>query len=292
MKQRRITFPLLVALGAAAAGAGMAACTASFDAAADVQAGSTVGGGGSGAAGGEAPDGSIDVTADGSTRAPLDYAGLCALDQDACIPGPASEKCLANGTGGAMGGTSCQLVVDDGGTLAPECNFPGGGAYNDPCTSVTNCGAGLGCAVVGDPSSSEPAAACRTYCCGDLEECPKDTYCTPQPMVESTDVAIPVCIPATHCTLLDDSTCLAGQTCTIVRADGTTSCVEPGTAKEGEGCQTGLCAPGYTCLKLVNQCKKLCHVDQPADCPGGACIGGSGEYPDGFGTCTEGDGYN
>ena len=65
-----------------------------------------------------------------------------------------------------------------------------------------------------------------------------------------------------------------------------------GTAKEGEGCQTGLCAPGYTCLKLVNQCKKLCHVDQPADCPGGACIGGSGEYPDGFGTCTEGDGYN
>ena len=68
---------------------------------------------------------------------------------------------------------------------------------------------------------------------------------------------IPVCIPVNTCQLLHDDTCLNGQTCAIVRADGTTSCVEPGLGHDGDPCS---CAAGFTCSKITNTCLKLCDT--------------------------------
>jgi hypothetical protein len=103
-----------------------------------------------------------------------------------------------------------------------------------------------------------------------------------------TDVAdpaplIPVCIPATNCTPLDDVTCTDGLKCTIVRDDGTTSCVKPGTGKRGAKCP---CAEGYFCSSFDGKCLQLCHVGTDGECePGGTCAGGIAGYPDGIGIC-------
>jgi hypothetical protein len=98
---------------------------------------------------------------------------------------------------------------------------------------------------------------------------------------------VPVCVPTTNCQLLDDGSCPDGQTCSIVRASGTTSCVDPGQGQLGQACP---CAAGLVCAKLTNLCKKLCHIGQDeVDCPnGGTCQGGSMGYPDGIGICVGG----
>ena len=109
-----------------------------------------------------------------------------------------------------------------------------------------------------------------------------DTYCAPVPMAEAA-VKIPVCLPAKKCKPLDDSTCTDGQTCTIVRDDGTTSCVDPGDGSRGDFCP---CAAGQVCSKITNTCLKLCHIgNDAADCGAGSCQGGVMGYPDGIGIC-------
>ena len=278
-----------------------AACNGAFNS--DVEGADSTGVGGFGASGGagaDGPDGSIDVASDGDPGAPpQDYSALCGLpgrDSDAapsCVAGAEADGCTSTQGGGSSPvSSSCQLVASEAGVTA-TCGVPGSAEYNQPCMSAANCQAGLGCAVVAGADGNGTAGACLDYCCGDVEECPKDTYCAPQAMTERPDLSIPVCILATKCTLLDDSTCPAGLTCAIVRADGTTSCVVPGHGKDGEPCENGACAPGFTCLKLANTCKQLCRLDHPEDCPmGSTCLSGSGEYPDNYGTCTEGDGYN
>ena len=77
--------------------------------------------------------------------------------------------------------------------------------------------------------------------------------------------------------------------CTIVRNDGTTSCVTPGTGKRGAKCP---CAGGYVCAPATNSCVKLCRIgNDAADCEGGgACQGGVMVYPEGFGVCVYSDG--
>jgi len=130
---------------------------------------------------------------------------------------------------------------------------------------------------------------CRPYCCGDLEACPSDTYCAPTEIAEG-DVAatvdpppIPVCVPAVNCTLLDDTSCPPEQTCTIVRQDGTTSCINPGSGKLADPCP---CAAGFVCSTAINECKQLCHIGATDECPDGfSCQGGADNYPDGFGIC-------
>jgi hypothetical protein len=100
-------------------------------------------------------------------------------------------------------------------------------------------------------------------------------------------ILIPVCIHATNCELLTDE-CGEDLTCAIVRANGTTSCVEPGVGAAGDPCP---CASGFVCSLLTNECKKLCHLNEDAtDCgPGAKCQGGSGGFPLGFGICVGGD---
>jgi hypothetical protein len=101
-------------------------------------------------------------------------------------------------------------------------------------------------------------------------------------MAESPQNLIPVCTPAMKCELLKDATCPAGQTCTIVRTAGTTSCVTPGTGTSGQHCP---CAAGFTCNWVEGTCYQLCHI-MSDDCgPNALCQGGSDLYPDGIGYC-------
>jgi hypothetical protein len=242
-------------------------------------AGATSGGAGGG-------DASIDIAEDGaapSTDPTKPYAGLCS---DGCSPGMAPDGCAPlqgqTGAGDEPVQTQfCQLVAGKNGVIA-ACGVVGQGEMNAPCQQVSDCGPGLACVATVN------GGQCRPYCCGDVEACPEHTFCAPRKAVEDLGAPVPVCTPADDCQLLDDASCCTGGdcdlTCTIVRNDGTTSCVEPGPGKLGDACP---CAAGYICTKLTNECKKLCHLGQDAvDCEGGGtCLGGLMGYPAGIGVC-------
>jgi len=238
--------------------------------------------------GGDDGDASIDI-GPGGQPAPDPYYRYTELCGEGCKPGGDPDGCRqqedgAGGGGGASGAeiTACQLVPGQNDNAEPHCGVAGSFDATGPCDTVASCMSGFGCAA-----TPEGTGACRQYCCGHVEDCAQNTYCAPQPMNEDTDVQIPVCMPADKCTLLTDA-CGEGRTCSIVRADGTTSCVEPGMGQEGDACP---CAAGFVCSLLTNQCKKLCHLDEDAaDCgPDAKCQGGSMGFPPGFGICVGGD---
>jgi hypothetical protein len=274
------------ALSAAALAGALAACGSSnksslggldFDfPSVGVSVGATSGSSGSG--------GSIQNQGGNAPTTGYDYKTLCG---GGCTPGTAmSPSCMLSGTGGAGGGAaaagSCQLGFD-GMYVSGVCGPTGAAQAGSPCLSTHDCAPGFGCVASG---------VCRPYCCGDLEACPAMTYCAPQPMSPGdapqakTPPSVPVCVAVEPCTLLDDLSCQKdGQTCTIVRADGTTSCVDAGAGKDGDACP---CAAGYVCSFAHDKCLKLCHTKNKGDCPAGwQCSGGSKPYPPGYGVCVE-----
>jgi hypothetical protein len=219
-------------------------------------------------------DGASGVQVEPSPTTLRDHCGV------GCVPG--DGEC-----GGADAGDPCQLVPTDAGVIA-ECVAPGPSGPGEPCETATTCAAGLGCV------GPRGAGACRPYCCGNPEVCPPATFCALQPVADDgfrlEPPLVPVCAPVTACQpLLDESTCPVGETCTIVRADGTTSCVVPGDGGAGEPCP---CHAGLACSHLSNRCQRLCRIGHEAtDCPGGAvCQGGSAAYPPGIGACIGGAG--
>lgn len=257
---------------------------------------------------------SIDASPDG-TNPPhsSNYAELCG--QGECKPGVAGGcvrttsvvattgvggasttgvgGAATTGVGGAGGSTStappdlpplgCQVSAD-GEHPSSFCAPLGGSAFNGPCQSAADCAEGLGCVVSTDPM--EPMLGlCRPYCCGDWEDCPEATYCAPRPQAERPDRLVPVCIGVVPCQLLTDGACPDGQMCTVVRADGSTSCVPKGAGRICDDCP---CAPGHVCSG-EGKCQKLCHTDSTDECGAGSiCQGGSVGYPDGIGLCVGG----
>lgn len=233
---------------------------------------------------------SEDVNIPAAPEAQDPYTRFAYLCGDGCTPGGEPTECSSDGDAGTGTGTGlpagqtlhCQLVLDDGDAI-PSCRPAGRFEAGGPCHSGADCAAGLGCVA-----ADGEGGVCRQYCCGHVESCAAGTYCDERPMAESVvasaPVPIPVCVPAMNCELLNDSVCPTGLTCTIVREDGTTSCVVPGEGRTGEQCP---CAPGFVCSMLTNQCKQLCRIDSRAqDCGAGAkCQGGSAIYPAGFGVC-------
>jgi hypothetical protein len=217
----------------------------------------------------------------GNPPASLQY--LCGGAGAVCVPGP-QDDCAQGGNPG-MGGAppdasavSCKVVVADGG-VAAHCGVSGNMPEGSPCMNAADCGPDLGCILV------EHTPLCRAYCCAGLESCPTNTYCVQQKMYESPSSEIPVCIHVTKCVLLDDTGCPSGETCAIVRLDGTTSCVVPGTGTYGQPCP---CAAGYTCSYADGTCLKLCHTDlsKGDECgPNGYCQGGTTPYPPEVGYC-------
>ena len=192
-----------------------------------------------------------------------------------------TDNCAQGGNpglgGGAVDGSvvSCKLVDVDGGTAA-QCGASGTSGENAPCKEASDCAAELGCVHGLTP-------VCLSYCCGDPDWCPSDTYCAPAVMEDDQSISIPVCTPADNCALFIDIPCTAGQTCQIVRDDGTTSCMAPGPGTDGQACP---CAKGFTCSWSTGTCLTLCHTMGGTECgTKGYCEGGIEPYPDGVGVC-------
>lgn len=242
--------------------------------------------------------GSVDWTPDGGAREDGGRPTLATLCGSGvpCTPGPdgADVACQGGnpGTGGAGGGPAgaCQLAPDGTGAAVPVCGTAGLGQAGDPCTAASDCADGLGC--VSEPTGGSAGGQCRAYCCGDPEACATGTYCAVQNLAELANpkTPVPACVPATNCDLLGDpAQCPPGTACTVVKGDGTTSCLEPGL---GEACEACPCAAGYVCSAAMNQCKKLCHTDAQYgdECGGGYCQGGFANLPGGIGICAGDDG--
>lgn len=217
-----------------------------------------------------------DGPAPGDADADADAAAGDAND-DALFT-PADAGAPANPPPSAM---ACHVEPTSSGPTS-MCGPAGTGQAGAACDSSSDCAPGLGC--VGTANAGE----CQPYCCGDPENCPKQTYCTPRPSRDDaaspSPMMVPACVPATPCTLLEPQPCAAqGLVCGLVRADGTTSCVPAGTGQLDEPCP---CAFGFVCAKSTNKCLKLCHTGQGStECPGGTCQGGAGGLPAGFGVC-------
>jgi hypothetical protein len=221
---------------------------------------------------------------------------LCGDDEAPCDPDDASACLAAQQSGsdaqtpGADAGMlmSCQVRATLAGQQA-VCAPAGTGTSGDPCVSGANCAPGFACV------EAAGTAQCRRYCCNDSESCETGTYCTKRSLrldakAVLSPVTVPVCVKAVACLPLEPYPCPEGTTCqcpadtacTVVRADGTTDCVPPGTGVEGENCP---CAAGYVCSQGTNTCLKICklRLDEP-QCSDGLCQS-SKSLPDGYGLC-------
>jgi hypothetical protein len=214
------------------------------------------------------------TTADGHSS----YIALCGGGGCFDAAGPSACSTETNPDGIPL--FTCQVVPTLQGP-SPVCVTPGTLEQGAPCVATQDCKATLGCA-----RTEAGGGTCLPYCCGDVEACAKGSYCAPRPIYDDVispkPLPIPVCLTATSCTLLDDTTCPDGKTCTLVRPDGTTSCVTPGPCYLGDSCP---CAAGHVCAMTLNKCLALCQVGKN-DCPVGMiCQAGAKSLPDGIGIC-------
>ena len=186
---------------------------------------------------------------------------------------------------------SCRIQGGDAGRRA-VCGKAGNGANGAPCVSSADCAAGHAC------TSDDGVAQCRALCCNGSETCESGRYCAERPLQEETEEAgdglmVPVCVLADDCNLADPYPCPPTGTCkcppetacTVVRADGTTSCVKPGKGMAGDACP---CAYGHLCNQAIGKCMKLCSTaagSAQTDCRGGRCQTGNANLPEGWGVC-------
>ena len=277
---RRHVLPVAVALGYVI---GMVACGQLNDQARGVESLGTSSSGtssGGGASSGSSQDASIDITADGGEDGvdPLQpFEHLC--EQGGCNPDDGSARCQDGGSGGGGEVLTCKLTPTEMG-VEGVCTAVGTKLANEVCQTAADCAEGLGCEAT--------SMKCRPYCCGLIEDCPLQTYCAEVAMAEDPEAnrPVPMCIPVKDCALLDDSTCAVGETCSIVREDGTTSCIPAGT---GTTCAPCPCAQGYICSKGLSVCLKLCHTNRSNECGLGFCQGGASNYPADIGVCVGGE---
>jgi hypothetical protein len=174
------------------------------------------------------------------------------------------------------------------------CAETGRGKIDAPCFTGSDCGTGLGCAMLGN------VARCRPYCCAGDSACLAGSYCAERPLSDdslqsnASAVLVPVCVPAENCNLAEppceqgqSCQCPAETACTVVRPDGTTACVKEGSGQLGEPCP---CRAGFVCSRAseVGTCVQLCATEGSNDpaltCETGRCQA-SAELPRGFGIC-------
>ncbi len=184
---------------------------------------------------------------------------------------------------------ACRVSSPNGSGVVAACGLAGGGVIDDPCSGSRDCGRGLGC--VGEGA----LARCRPFCCAGNELCAPGSYCATRPLREPTAGLtsahlVPVCVSADNCDLGEPSpcpasricTCSTGSACSVVRADGTTSCVAPGKGLPGDACP---CAAGHLCSQGSGSCLKLCRTTDPnPGCGLGRCQSAGG-LPANYGVC-------
>ena len=241
--------------------------------------------GGQGGSSSFAPSGDASPDA-GPVRAPLDGGSLSSADVTA--PDPLMPPATGGGQNAGEPVYACHVRRGEAGPVG-QCELAGTGDVGEPCTSSHDCKPGLGC--VGDLNAGQ----CLRFCCGLEDECDSGRYCANRPLRDDADpepLAVPVCVQADNCKLDDPypcdptqaggCTCPESKMCTVVRDDGTTSCVTPGSGRSGDACP---CASGYFCSQGVQTCVKVCKTDRSTDCGTGRCQATAG-FPTGFGLCT------
>jgi hypothetical protein len=192
---------------------------------------------------------------------------------------------------------ACRIRRDNAIPLS-QCEDSGEGISGDPCVSSVNCAPGFACAV------DNGIGQCRHFCCGGNDVCPTGTYCDERVIKEDVDsigsLVVSVCMPSVACRFDEpypcpaDQTCSCptGRTCGVVRADGTTACVEPGVGLEGEACP---CAAGHVCSEILGKCVKTCSMSNvtgnAVQCSLGVCQS-STSLPADVGVCVNASALN
>jgi hypothetical protein len=167
----------------------------------------------------------------------------------------------------------------------PRCSLAGSVAAGESCEAARDCARGLACVT------NDGAGLCLPYCCGGTALCAQGTYCAPRALHGAGAAGeVPVCTPAEQCGLDepfpcagDACACPTGAACTVVRDDGSTGCVRPGTGRAGDSCP---CAAGHFCAPASATCLQVCQVDADAGpgCLAGRCQMAPG-FPQGWGLC-------
>ncbi|MEZ4231238.1 MAG: hypothetical protein R3B89_18820 [Polyangiaceae bacterium] len=245
----------------------------------------------------------------GASSGAAGTGGTAGASGDAGATGGAANAAGTAGTNGAAGGASakglppgetpvfaCHIRREATSSLVRRCEVAGSKASGEPCTSSGDCLPGLGC--VGE----ENVGRCRPFCCDTETSCDDDSFCAARPLRDDADptlgqLSVPVCAPADNCSLgepypCDDTdpnagcVCKEGTACTVVRADGTTSCVPPGTGTAGQECP---CAAGHICSQASGRCVRICKLGAAdSECGTGRCQAPA-NFPEGFGVCVASD---
>ena len=265
-------------------------------------------------------DGTTLVIAHTVEDAGTTWSPLCGPINGGCLPDPDAGSCAEVNASDADGGADVTATADggsddaapveltcrirpvaDSSAIERACEGAGPGKSGDPCQTTVDCGSGLTCVA------EDLAGLCRPYCCADPESCPSNSYCTTRstlinrdPWVLGSDV--PVCSVAENCPLTDpypcpqdqNCTCPAGKACMVVRRQGLTACVKPGTGQQGDYCP---CAAGYVCSNATFTCLKLCLLSQAnapnnqtspdSPCTTGTSCQASNDVPPDWGVCSD-----
>jgi hypothetical protein len=226
---------------------------------------------------GTAPD-TTEGTSLGTQVTPQGNA-LChasKLSSDYCYPDTTVDACNLPQDGGAGDAATdgaaaypagCHVVTDSAGVSTKCYASKLQGMYASTCTQATDCSPGWECVNEG---------TCRHYCCSGNSACSDNQFCDVQPSAQDPNTLVPVCVSEFPCTLLDLDACPSGQQCSVVKEDGTTSCVAVGPQGDGQPCDVDHCAHGYVCLGTPGsrQCAPLCYTASPTDCTNGRkCVG-------------------
>jgi hypothetical protein len=223
-------------------------------------------------------DAALEAPAAFAAPAPVQGNALCNASRvSGCYPDDMINACdLPPDAGSPDGDTDADL------NWAPACHVVGddpmqhtaclqstvAGMYASICARSTECSPGYECVAGG---------TCRHYCCSGNSACSTNQFCDVQPVAQSPNTLVPVCLTELPCILLDDDTCPPTDQCAVVRDDGSTSCVTVGTAQDGEGCEAEHCARGLVCLGAQGQrtCEPLCYTAYPSRCTstGRSCVG-------------------
>jgi hypothetical protein len=216
---------------------------------------------------------------------------------DASAEGPAIDGSFEQPARPAPGTSrfACQLSLGEGARVERGCGAAGSQKQEQACTTSLDCEPGLGC--VGPVRSGR----CLPYCCADsaTDTCAAGFFCAERPLRndalgEADGPPVPVCVRADNCSLGEQKNCTGPRcvcgpdlACTLVRPDGTTSCV-PLSATPGQGGESCPCDRGFHCSQATDPatCVKTCDLDEADSdtCGQGVCQAAA-VLPAGWGIC-------
>jgi hypothetical protein len=247
-------------------------------------------GGGAGANAGGASQGGNGSGGDGGVGIGGDAAGGASGEGGASLGGAGAGGEGGSGAASPSAPYSCQVTRQNQEVLR-QCVPAGAGTVNAPCFSASDCAPSYACVTEND------AGRCLPYCCDQNSTCTSGTFCAERPLRlaesdtnNSASPRVPVCVPADACSLEDPFPCPSGSecrfkgdtACMVVRDDGTTTCVKPGTGQQGDACP---CAWNHVCSSVTHQCIKICRTDPTKDDCGMQKCQASSELPQNFGVC-------